>query len=571
MVTLRDLPFEVRLHFDTHTRILRNLTDDVAEADIDETYLTEYHTCTLEFASRVPEIPSDARLYLDGLDALVDPGLQTDDDRTYITCGTKITIQKWDDTDFPWIPGNYRVEVVWDGRSYYTVLQVRPKDLSQSQLQLMRDELERYVVGLTLDLFRRNQGIGRSELASRLPARFYQYQLLEKDFALIDGILQDIVRRPKHEAQRTYAVRLSAKSPRRDAKSYQWMHSPAGYARNHGRSGHDSRFVLAPIGVVNYDLPENRWVKRIAQSLIEMMDEISAAIESLTYHVGGVEAQLASEKTRQLNTIRALQARLRAILAEPFFQEVQDTDCALPYTPAMQRDGRYRTLYRFWRDLLNHSEVRVNASFEYQWKKTDLLWEYWALVRTIQALQQLGFEPISGWIYDEKWQFPQQIFIPVIPEGTRVVMVRGSEKVVIHYSEKLPVFRDSAIQEGALLYAEGAHNWPDIRLDYYQADAFIDSVVVEAKYRKSRNIWPEETPPDRRQWTPVMKQLQEYRQNISRTDDDMRRVVKEVIVIYPRDRDRPLISKGSHKIVLIQLMPGESDSHYVEHLRSIWG
>lgn len=39
----------------------------------------------------------------------------------------------------------------------------------------------------------------------------------------------------------------------------------------------------------------------------------------------------------------------------------------------------------------------------------------------------------------------------------------------------------------------------------------------------------------------------------------------------PKDRDREPVSDGGDRIVLIQLSPGESNDHYVDHLAGIWG
>ncbi|MBO8142014.1 MAG: DUF2357 domain-containing protein [Firmicutes bacterium] len=574
MVTPRKLPFEVRLHFasldGSKVRALRNFTDKIEEADIDDTYLIEYHPCSLEFAALEPDVPADARLYVDRLDALADPGLAMDDERIYIRCGTTVEIQRPDDARFPWIPGNYRVEVRWGGRSYYTVLQVRPKDMTMDQLRMMREELERYVVGLTLDLIRRAQGFGDSELAHHLPLRFYQYQLLEDKFPVLYAVLQDIVRRPKHEVWRTHTIRPTHRITRQDQKSYQWMHSAAGYARNRFSDVRSKPlYALAPLSTVRYDLPENRWVKRILKQLIAIMDDIADSIERLSHSDWSMASRLNYEKSRYLGQVRRLQARLRSILAHPLFEEVQDVYGPLPYTPAMQRDGRYRTLYRFWWDLIIHSEVKVNASFEYQWKKTDLLWEYWAFVRTIRALRVIGFEPVSGWIFDETWSFPDRVFIPTIPEGTKVVMRRDDERVEIHYLVRLPKDKESARLRGSLLYVLGNNNWPDIRLDYYKADAYEYSVVVEAKYRKSRNIWPKDKSVDFSKWTPVMRQIQDYRDKIKRLDDVLKYAVREVIVLYPKDAERATVSDEGDQVVLIQLMPDESDEHYIEHLREL--
>lgn len=589
MATPRKLPFEVRIRRKSadhtradHTRVLRNFTLDPREADVDETYLLEFVPYELEFAPVSEPPPPDARLYIDGFDALVDEDdvLEVDDDRVYIGCGKSIRIQgekregEQDEASsaakYPWIPGNYRVEVQWGGQTYYTVLNVRPVNLSWTQLEIMRDELERYVVGLTLDIIRKNQGMGRSELLAALPARFYQYQLLQKNFWMIEAAVRDIIRKPKQEVRRTYTVVPAAKNARRDEKSYRWAHSPQGLARNHGLSDQRAQLALAPSSAINYDLPENRWVRRILEDLLELTDDIAAAIHrfsELQYHLG---ERVQEERNRLLREILYIQSRLRAALSHPIFREVDPGRASLPYTPAMQRDGRYRTLYRFWWDLRNHSKVRVDAAFEYQWKRTDLLWEYWTLVRTIEALKQLGFEPVSGWIFDKGWEFPDRVLIPSISEGTRIVMVRGDERVDIYYADRIPHSRHAAQQVGSLLYVEGAHNCPDLRLDYIREDSYEYSIVIEAKYRPRWRIWSDELAADRRSWTKIMNQLQAYR-SVSRRDDSQKRAVREVIAVYPRGNDKLPVYEAWDHITLIRLTPGEPDKHFVDYLGKYWG
>lgn len=582
MATPRRLPFEVRLKFGQLTRVLRNFTENPNEANVDETYLTEYRPCLLEFVSISGAAPPDARLYIDGFDALVDEGsvLEVDDDRVYMPCGKQIAIQSSDDdpqanpskgdSPYPWIPGNYRVEVQWDGRRYYTILNVCPKNLSWDQLRLMRQELEQYVVGLTLDIVRRNQGIGHSDMVTALPVRFYQYQLLHKNLSMIEAALRDIARKPKQEVRRTYSIQAVSKNLRRDHKSYRWSHSHQGLARNCGQTDSRARVALVPASVVTYDLPENRWVRRIVEDLLDITDDIATAIRSLPNSTDCRLEHAKSETQRLLRDILHIQSRLRGVLSEPVFRSVSLDRGALPYTPAMQRDGRYRTLYKFWRDLRNHSRVRVDAAFEYQWKRTDVLWEYWTLVRTIQALRQLGFEPVSGWIFGQDWKFPERVLIPVIPEGTRIVMTRDNEQIAIHYAERIAHSREVARQMGSLLYVEGVHNWPDLRLDYLRDGSYQYSVVVEAKYRPLRYIWDENQASNRQLWTKIMNQLQAYR-SVSRLDNSLVRAVKEVIVVYPRGDDKPPVYEAWDHIVLIRLTPGESDNHYVEHFAQHWG
>ncbi|HHV45083.1 MAG TPA: DUF2357 domain-containing protein [Firmicutes bacterium] len=572
MATQPKLPFSLALvlHPEGERRVLNleKFTTDEASAEV-SAYFLEYTDCDLEFRA-IEEPPEEAWVTIDGFDALFNTqreGLVDRYGRLVLCCNHTLPIQRHNESEFPWIPGNYRVEVRWGDVSYFTVLNVRPKHFKAERLEIMRQELEEYVVGLTLDLIRKNQGLGHGELASFMPARYYQYQLLEKYFPTLNAALADVVTRPNHAVRKQYEVTDRPGQRPKDARSYRWQSSHRGYARN-GGNGPNQRFALVPRSTVDYDLPENRWAKKIVSSFIEIMHEIAESIEQLLERREELPQIARVKAEQQLATVQRLQARLRSVLAEPFFQEV----CAqgvCPYTPALQWDGRYRTLYRFWWDLLNHSHVQVNATFEYQWKKTDLLWEYWCLVKTLQALQSIGFTPESGWIYDHRWRFPDRVFIPSIPKGTKVLMRRGRETLAVYYEEELPTLRQTALDMGALLYLTSNHNLPDIRLDYAIDGQYQFSVIVEAKYRRRWHIWRMDGVGNGT-WTDTMHQLKDYL-SIRRTDDEMRRAVKELIVLYPKDQyfDVAVHETGTD-IVLVQLQPGNSDHHYVKHLAQLW-
>lgn len=568
MATPPSLPFAVRIYFkpdseDSRVGYLGSFTLDEKAAEPDRLVLTEYRDYDLEFVSLHGEPPEDARLYIDGFDALVHPDLVTDGGSTYVPCGKRIKIGRYNETDFPWIPGSYRVRVDWDGTSYYDVLNVRPKDLSDEELRVMRKELEQYVVGLTLDLIRKNQGIGQSDFASRLPVRFYQYQLLEKHFARLNETLLDLLRRPKHEVRKIHEVVSAHNSHEADSGSYRWLNSYAGYSRNAGRVDKSVRNVLAPKRIVDYDLPENRWVKRILLSLIGILEEIANSLEVYIQ----LETGRLQETELQLAKVRRLQARLRLILNDPLFEEVTVGHGVLPYTPALRRDGRYRMLYQFWWDLVHHSEIKVEASFEYQWKKTDLLWEYWSFAKTLQALQKLDFQPESGWIYDERWQFPERVFIPSIPPGTKVTMCRnnGSQRIEVYYNQRLPHSGEEAQRNDSPVFVEGSHDRPDVRIDCYTRDEYCFSLIVEAKYRKACHIWNSALKDDHAKWTSVMDQLRAYWTDVTNVADRMRRAVKNVIVLYPRGNLNNIHDTGRY-ITLVHLVPGGSDDHYVRCL-----
>ena len=118
MATQPKLPFSLALvlHPEGERRVLNleKFTTDEASAEV-SAYFLEYTDCDLEFRA-IEEPPEEAWVTIDGFDALFNTqreGLVDRYGRLVLCCNHTLPIQRHNESEFPWIPGNYRVEVRW--------------------------------------------------------------------------------------------------------------------------------------------------------------------------------------------------------------------------------------------------------------------------------------------------------------------------------------------------------------------------------------------------------------------------------------------------------------------------
>ena len=260
------IPFNIIMHLGSKEKKfsvpLRNFQTKEKEAVIDSTYLLEFSYVNLEF-SPVPDIaiPENVRLYMDGLDGIGDDRIKRDLNGAYLECPCNIPLYH-EVENYPWIPGQYRIKVVWGDSSFFTILKVKSKHISDSQLGIMRHELEECIRGLAIDVALPRHGLGTSDVIQLLPVRFYQYSLVEKEFSRLYASILDILQRPHQQAIKEHKVVSVHKARVWDNRTLCWLNSERGQRKN-CNSYWEPNFVLAPRSKIHYDLPENQWIKKI--------------------------------------------------------------------------------------------------------------------------------------------------------------------------------------------------------------------------------------------------------------------------------------------------------------------
>lgn len=61
----------------------------------------------------------------------------------------------------------------------------------------------------------------------------------------------------------------------------------------------------------------------------------------------------------------------------------------------------YNKVYKAYLMLHDKKDIlKLDKQYRYFWRSTELLYEIWTYIKTIEALRIKGFEPISGWIFN---------------------------------------------------------------------------------------------------------------------------------------------------------------------------
>ncbi len=451
--------------------------------------LTENLPLRLHFIAQ----DKNTRMYMDGLESISQALLEEDSaGRPFLGPGR---LNLFSYGNYNWIPGLYWIEVRQEQQSYFAQIQVQPKEMTVAEWILMRDELEQELHGLALDLARRHLGF-QHHLSDRLPpALLHHFLVVQRLFPQVMAALTDLQTKVNHRVRKEILSKSKTT------------------ARHHLLSARATRNLirLSPPTALDFDLPENRWVKRIVKAVSVHLREFLAAVHSfelvLQTELTEQERYLWQKNTRLLQqerwrlhqTLRTYQQAATKMLrglglirhADWYAQIGESTWGRLPQ--ALQTDGRYHSLYLLHR-LLEQADWQplIDQSYHYQWKRTDRLYEIWCVIQICRALTAIGLMPISGWLYDQDF-LQTQFLVPDLRPGTCLLFQKGELVVQVSVDQEIPRQSSATHLSGQPVYTQDVHNRPDLRLDLFRADAFLGCLVIDCKYRPLRGFWKEET------------------------------------------------------------------------------
>lgn len=475
--------------------------------------LTENLNLSVKFNSSC----MSARFYMDGLDTLPEQSVSEDEvGEAFLSPHEEFQeIFSYDSEGFyPLIPGYYRMKIQLKERTFYSWVKVKPKELSEEEWTIMRDDIEKGVNGLAQDILRKNSSLGLNE-SSLLPITNIRKLLyLQEKFGRISTALSDLYKKPKYTIIKEYYKVPKGKSTLIDERSIHY----------HSRHPETKDMVLQPKRRPNYNLQENKILKRIISFLLK---EMNAFLLIATSYKDAAEEKYKNERdsfTRKslaagINDVSELIASARKIRSyftwfntNHWIVEVKEPD-KLQIPHSMNLDHRYRTIYQIYRAMKSDEmTVTLDSSYSYHWKRTDLLYEIWGFLQLtkIMCSKDVGFNPISGWIFDQDLS-ENSIIIPVLSSDTCILFKKDEISVRMYYDTKIPrESKDTTLENP--IYTSGVHNRPDTRIDIYKKDIFCGSILVDFKYRPLKYIWNHNKIRTNRQ-SKVMSQLDSYKSN----------------------------------------------------------
>jgi len=535
----------------------------------------------------------DEYLYIDGLDGYSSSKLHLDEEGIPCLCPGTERFPLYSDVneDYPLIPSDYMVYVKQKEKvrvAFEATLRVRPNHITDDQLDVMRDELNEMVQGLAYDRTRMSHGIrhyGERELLPSLVLA--EFVMLKDMFKELRVTLEDLTRRPDQRLVRHYREVKANTNCKQDAKSSRWLLSFQGQRANAGaKSMVQPEAILGIIDSLTYDTPENRMVLGFLHYTSSQMEAVLLAIRcTITEEQRAIETRTpyivlqksTSHEVRALKTkIASLESMEREMKQEIFyvlkymdhsmFKELQPLSNSNHFSLKIQRDWRYKRIFTWWKKLRTQDfNIPLSHDFKVQWKRTDVLYEYWCYSKTIIALEHAGYTPVSGWIYDDANKASQDLVFPVLQDDTLVEMVKGPIRLHVLFNEKMVRAKRSALRFKRILYMEGTNYKPDIRLDIFKHDVYSGSIIVDAKYRKRLNIWNSDRVEDETR-PKNMNTLQNYSNSLKFVEDPTgaSKAIK-VIALHPSYGPEVEDIEDTN-VSLIQLRPKERLTHYSDYL-----
>lgn len=528
--------------------------------------LTENQDVFLHF-----EAPSHYRFTMGGLDVVTIPGTDRVEGQTYIAPS------RWRDTllfkgeDFPLVPGYYVLTVTNGETTWYGLLEITPKYMGKQSWQDMRDELMEEIKSLSFDFMKKNIHISKSVegtlgMNTSMLLRFYT---ISDESAVVLGVLSELARSANSRlVMKEKKLRFSG--GRRMDPHVRPQHIKV-------RSGASSFPVVYT--ETTWDIPENRFVKAILAKLDHSLFAFIKEIEKYTAKLDRKLVELSpysysreykmSEKAKSQFALYRKQAQLirnnihRVTLA-PWFEETKN-EMPTIVPAAVFRDPRYAVLYQLHKNLLHPtSSLDISNFYQFQWKRTDKLYELWGFLQFVKALVQKGWELEDGVsVIKEEGKYR----LSSLESGTTIQMKRNDEEIHLIYDGLVPSTSADTNRDKEPLYTNNAHRRPDLRLDYYQKDLYCGSLVVDFKYRDILFLWQDENRGEglRRQFNAYRDMNTRFYRNMDeKTSLRDSRPVKEVWAIFPREV--PGQSDQDYSLKFIPLSPGQESNKQLPEL-----
>lgn len=520
-----------------------------------------------------------AKLYIEGMDELLNSNLDGEERAFFFPSDELRSLFSYE--DYPLIPGYYQIVVEVRAQFYYACVAIKPKHLSRPQWKTMRDELEKLLPGIATDLIYRNLGFGNMNGMNipMPPYKLLSFLLIAQNFSKVMSALSDLTTKANFKLKKEYIEKpISSGSVIDEVTLKQRLRRPD-----------KKETVMSPVISVDYDLQENRWIKKILfflgrnlEGFIDVAEKYIEESEKEIYELlryGDKSSKQRAIKGKRIKDIscfckkaKKMQSAFKMLENTFWFQEVSQIQ-SNNVPQILFIDSRYKTLYKLYNQVRTKKiNFSLDPTYNYQWKRTDKLYEIWCLLQVSNALKTIGYSVCGGW-FNSINTSDENILIPAIPAGSYSEYKNANESIMIRmfYDAKIPYEMNETDHDNSPLYMCGANNQPDIRLDVYIKDTYSGSLLMDVKYRRPSSFWDASKLKMHLRSREMIQLVCYSTQCMSAYlyGDNILdiRPVPEVWVIYPEGRagDNNKFFKD-HRIRFICLSPTDSDC-FVERLR----
>lgn len=359
MVTLCDIGISINFYVGKSIINVVNAGESIADcdsADLTNIAFREFVSVEIEFIST----SVGDRLYFDGIDLLPAEICEVDDEGNLFLSpqlGEKYSIFTYSSEYYAMRVGKYEMRIYHDGIVYYQWFNVLPKNVSDSEWKIMQKELEEEVQGLSTDIIRRNISLGDKRMESAPSKQLYKFFVIKKHFNNILTALIDLKDKPKYKVEKEYKLEPLYKATYIDNVT----------VKDYLTKGTGKEAYLVPKRIYNYNLPENRWLKKI---IYIYENELRLFRESTLNYCAYVkeelgelkrygDANIASMRAKErvitelnmyLETVKKILSVSDLIKCQDWFKQIQSVN-SLIVPHVLIYDVRYNAFYKMYREL----------------------------------------------------------------------------------------------------------------------------------------------------------------------------------------------------------------------------
>lgn len=484
--------------------------------------------------------------------------------------------------EYPYIlPGRYMIKINTERQLYFAFLDIQSLRISESQLFIMRDEVESVVKGLSKQLYNKNLQFNMNDSNFTDSEIFFKYDTLVQYSNTFLLNINEIADNPYYEIKKKYSLESLNKNIKTDLETIKYKQIRRDIT--HKIKGYDYK--------LEYNIPINRELSFILKIILSDIKQVLIFLEEQFNKLLNEKAErkkykrrteeitvLINKKNLELKKLKQMRSSANGILAKDWLKDVENNSSLSNLTHLLKRPS-YRMLFSLYKELRKDKEKSNNLmqNYLYYWKETPLLYEIWGFIKMLEVIysSKYNFSSSSGWIFDDN---NQAKILPFLDSDTKIHFQNNDGlRFNIYYDSSIT--RDPALSSlDNPLFTMYSHNKPDFRLDVYKNDLYKGSLIADFKYRAmdsigSQNIFKRyNLSGEQGKGYDVYKQLIEYSNcetHYFRTKVKGRypeKTVKSVWALFPifEESSPFLVDKHDSTVQRISLSPNGP----VEHVRN---
>lgn len=559
---------------------------------IEDLDLYEYDSLSVCFSSNTRETVN-GRLYMDCfefLDGIEGNVLFDEGGFEYLPLNEEVFIHRHfhNDVGTPLIPGVYKIKVVYEDMIYYSQIIIKPNNLGIAEHKLMINEIESHAKGLARDWIRKKASYDFLKDTVNLDPTFIDYAvLLLKHQSIIKKSMTVILENPYADLEKEYLLTSMNKGKKLDAKSLKMSQMKNSASLYNLRSQSDSE-IFSYIYKNKLDNNVNYSLKKVIIECIQTLDFAKRDINKLKIYLSNDlhnlkrykkinnhgEALKISSREKQLNEVIKLEEAsnnlyksFRGFVSNSFLKKIKVPN-RLTLSQQFIKSPGYNNFHKLHKIMKNNLHYNINDLFEYNWKSSESLYEYWCFIKIIEILIGLDFKPHSGWIYNTN-DNSEYISIPEIPDNTSIDFINDELRLVLIFNSEIEKKRENASRKRLPYWTRSLRNKPDFRLDIYKNNVFIKTIILDSKYSPAHRIWNKSTAHSSK--SKVVEQLKMYVNMVIKVDEKNTHVVEEVIALCPTpvNKDCYIDVDSDHLVTIATLKPGFENDDLKQRLDCI--